>query len=808
MFKSFIISGFLLLFTLSIFSQNSLHGVITEKESQSTLPGANIYFPDLKKGATTDLEGFYEINDLPAGSFLVEISYLGYSTQLIKTTIKGKVNLDVALEPTAAEMSEVVITGTSLSTERKLNPIPTIVIGKLSKYENSASNIIDAIAKQPGIAQITTGPSISKPVIRGLGYNRVVVLNNNERQEGQQWGDEHGIEIDEYSIDKVEIIKGPGSLVYGSDAMAGVINFIQPQPVEEGKIKGNIRSNYQSNNNLIALSGMSAGNINNFNWLARVTGKKAGNYQNAYDGKVFNSAYDELAFTASAGVSKKWGFSQVLVSNFSQNLGLVEGERDSLGNFTRPVAESDSTVENVVVTQQELNSYQINVPYQNINQFMVSANNKVFFKYSGLIINLAYQQNTRKEFGNALEADTPELYFKLNTVNYEFRYLLPVNKGWETSVGVSGMWQSSRNLGEEFLIPEYNLFDGGLFVFIQKNLKNLHLSGGARFDMRNVNSKDLFLNEDGMPVSPIDTAAYQRFTSFESFFSNLSWSLGASYDVSEKFIVKLNLARGFRAPNISELGSNGVHEGTFHYEIGNPDLQEETSFQTDAGVIYDSEHVSFELAGFVNSIQNFIFLEKLSSVAGGDSIVDPSDPVPAYKFVQGNSVLYGGEVTLDIHPHPLDWLHFQSSFSYVRGIQPNQPDSSKNLPQIPAPRFQTELRGDFDKWGKRLKNVYAFVGWEFVFAQNNVYLFEGTETPTQAYNLLSAGFGGDIVNNSGNTICTLTFTASNVLNMAYQSHLSRLKYLPENPATGRMGVYNMGRNLSINVIFPLNFRKK
>ena len=369
----FLFSSIILIFiTVLAIGQNSLKGVITDQQSQATLPGANIYFPDLKKGSTTDLDGFYEIKDLPAGSFLVEVSYLGYSTKLIKTAINGEITLDAELEPTAAEMSEVVITGTSLSTERKLNPIPTIVINKFSSYENSASNIIDAISKQPGISQITTGPSISKPVIRGLGYNRVVVLNNNERQEGQQWGDEHGIEIDEYAIDKVEIIKGPGSLVYGSDAMAGVINFIQPQPVDEGKIIGNIQSNYQTNNNLVALSGMTAGNINSINWLARVTGKKAGNYQNAYDGKVFNSGFNELAFTASAGISKKWGFSQLLISNFSQNLGLVEGERDSLGNFTRQVAINDSTVEDVVVTNNELNSYDIDVPYQKINQLMVS----------------------------------------------------------------------------------------------------------------------------------------------------------------------------------------------------------------------------------------------------------------------------------------------------------------------------------------------------------------------------------------------------------------------------------------------------
>ena len=198
---------------------------------------------------------------------------------MLKTTIQDETTLDVELTPSITEMSEIVVTGTSASTIRELNPVPTIVINNISSNESSSTNIIDAIAKQPGIAQITTGGAISKPVIRGLGYNRVVVLNNNIRQEGQQWGDEHGIEIDEYSVDRVEIIKGPGSLMYGSDAMAGVIHFLAPKPVEDGKIIGNLMSNYQTNSNLLGYSAMNAGNIKGINWLARTSSKTTGNYR-------------------------------------------------------------------------------------------------------------------------------------------------------------------------------------------------------------------------------------------------------------------------------------------------------------------------------------------------------------------------------------------------------------------------------------------------------------------------------------------------------------------------------------------------
>ena len=114
--------------------------------------------------------------------------------------------------------------------------------------KSASTKIIDALCKIADLSQINTGAAISKPVIRGLGYNRVVVINDGVRQEGQQWGDEHGIEIDEYSVAKAEVLKGPASIMYGSDALAGVVNFITNVPVPEGTIKGNVLANYQTNN--------------------------------------------------------------------------------------------------------------------------------------------------------------------------------------------------------------------------------------------------------------------------------------------------------------------------------------------------------------------------------------------------------------------------------------------------------------------------------------------------------------------------------------------------------------------------------
>jgi iron complex outermembrane receptor protein len=367
------------------------------------------------------------------------------------------------------------------------------------------------------------------------------------------------------------------------------------------------------------------------------------------------------------------------------------------------------------------------------------------------------------------------------------------------------MYQQNKNKGIEFLVPAYHLFDGGVFVFGQKMFDQLTFSGGIRFDNRNITTENLFLNQNDEPVPMSDTLSVARFTGISSKFNAVSGSVGLSYEISNIWIVKANIARGFRAPNIAELGANGKHEGTFRYEIGNPYLEAETSLQLDGGLGFNNPHVSGELNLFYNNISNFIFPEKLINVAGGDStnVVD-GENVPVYKYVQGNANLYGGEISIDIHPHPLDWLHFKNSFSYVKSIQKNQPDSTKFLPFTPAHRFQSELRGNFLKLNSFLRNNYIEFGAAYYFAQNNVYSAFGTETPSPAYTLLNAAIGTDVyVKNR--LLFSISLIGDNLADVAYQNHLSRLRYAPENPATGRIGIYNMGRNFSMKLNIPIDF---
>lgn len=779
-------------------AQNSIKGLVVN-ENKQPIEGVEVYLTDLKISAYTDQMGNFSFSNLKTGSYLLELNQFGYSTVVSNFSLTKDTFLRFVLTEKISEVGEIIVTGVSRSTELKLNPVIVKTVDGNSLLQNASSNIIDGLKNTPGVSQITTGAAISKPIIRGLGYNRVINLNNGIRQEGQQWGDEHGIEMDQYTIDRVEIVKGPGSLMYGSDGIAGVLNFLGPKALPDGQVKTQMISNFQSNQNLIANSLSNSGNLKGLQWRGRITNKLAGNYQNAYDGKVLNSGFKEHDGNLFVGINKNWGHSHLTLSSFNQTLNLPEGERDSLGNFTYVNANGDD----VTASPINYSGYKIGFPHQQITHLRLSLSNYFILKKGTINADFGFQNNKRKEFGDPTHPSEMALFFDLNTINYNLRYNVSKINGWETSFGLSGMQQSNTNKGLEFLIPNYQLFDAGAFVLTQKTIKKLTIAGGLRFDNRWLHADALYLDSLEQPVLNPGPDAEPKFISFTKNYNGFSGSIGTSYKLNKHNSIKVNVSQGFRAPNIAELASNGRHEGTFKYEVGTMNLKPELSRQFDLAYFLNAEHLTFELTPFLNTISNYIYTEKMQSVNGGDSIPDPNDPAPAFKFSSGNARLLGGEVYFDVHPHPLDWLHIENSFSYVQAVQLNQPDSSKYLPFIPAPKYRGEIKAQFPKLGRRISNAYAQIGVDHYFAQQKIFSANGTETATPQYTLLSAGIGLNIKAFERKNFITLYLSGENLGNVAYQSHLSRLKYAPENTLTGRYGIYNMGRNISLMVL--LNF---
>ena len=678
-------------------------------------------------------------------------------------------------------LNEITVTGVTGDTKLKHATAPVSIVTPQILKATAATNIIDAISHQPGVSELTTGGSISKPIIRGLGYNRVVVMSEGVRQEGQQWGDEHGVEVDGSSVYSVEILKGPASLMYGSDAMAGVVILHAQPTLPEGEIHANVSTEYQTNNGLFNYNLSIAGNQKGFVWDAHYSDKMAHAYKNKYDGYVPGSQFRERAGRLMLGTNQSWGHSRLIWTAYHLTPSIVEGERDP------------ETGE-LECNSDDVKTYSKALPFQQVKHYKLVWDNSLNLSSGYLKAIIGYQQNRRQEFEES--ADEYGIFLKLHTLTYDLRYVTNENNGWKFSTGIGGMYQKSVNEGEEYLIPDSRLFDFGIYATATKTLgEKWTLNGGVRYDHRRLHGYELI--EDGD----------LRFTDFIRRFNGLTGSVGAVCNINEHFNLRLNLARGFRTPNISELASNGVHEGSLRYEIGNQNLKAEYSLQADLGLDFNSNYVSAQLALFANRIDNYIFTHRVLEVIDPDYLT--------YAYTQGDARLLGFEAGIDFHP--IHSIHFSNTFSYVNAQQLHANDDTKYLPFTPAPHWTSELKWELFHHSHNtvnhhhtsdaahrspLNNLYFAVGLDCYMKQSNIYSADDTETETPGYALLSLSAGTDI-QVKGKKIAELYITADNLLDKAYQNHLSRLKYTDINVVTGRQGVFNMGRNITFKLVIPI-----
>ena len=496
---------------------------------------------------------------------------------------------------------------------------------------------------------------------------------------------------------------------------------------------------------------------------------------------------------------------------------MTEGERDSKTGELTTLGDKRSTYSKVL-------------PYQQIHHYKAVLDNSFAIGNGILKAIIGYQQNRRQEFEseehehNHEHADeeehehnssvsdgfpvgsspSPSLDFLLHTLTYDTHYSYNGFDSWKLTGGIGGMYQHSLNEGEEYLIPAYRLFDLGAYLTANKTWKQWTFSGGLRFDTRHIHSYQLIENDK------------ERFSDFTRNFNAVSASLGAVYRAGKHINIRANIARGFRAPNLSELGSNGVHHGTLHYEVGNRDLRPEHSWQGDLGLDVSSRYLSAEVALFINRIENYIFTEAAPYDIS-------SDEYTTFRYTQGDALLKGFETSLDIHP--IHQLHLGAAFSMVDARQLHQPIETRYLPQTPAPRITSEVKWEFTHNGDHhtdaphhtheraqhhlldhiFDNAYVSISLEHTFRQNHYYRADNTETATPAYTLLNLSAGTDIMLPKGRKLCELYLFANNLLDIAYQDHLNRLKYADTNVLTGRQGIFNPGRNFTVKLIFPLTF---
>jgi len=745
-----------------------LRGKITDAKTQTPLPGATIIIPDLRTSAIANQNGEFVFRNLPArGKFLVQISYIGYQSITRSIDLASPGTLDFALQASVIEGREVVITGSAASSDNRKNSTSVSTVSKADLLYHPSTNLIDAISRVPGVSQITTGPGISKPVIRGLSYNRVVTVNNGVKQQGQQWGDEHGIEIDQYSADHVEVLKGPASLMYGSDALGGVINILDGLPAPDGTLRGEFLTNYSTNNGLTGSSLMLQGNENGLVYKVR------GTYKNAYSYKtpteyVPNSGFNETNFEGQIGLNKKWGYAHLDASSFRTNIGFYEPERNDAGRLVDEEGNTFSDSQNKDRT--------LAYPKQDVRHYKIALNSNILLGDGSLKATLGYQQNQRRELEEA-GADGLALFLNSYAYSYDLKYSWKETNGWAPVIGASGEFLHSLNTsGAEQLIPDYDSQAFGGFAYVKKTWDNDTFNAGIRFDYRKMTGKAF----DGD----------SQFDAFDNKFSHVTGALGYTHEFNEALSFKANAGSAFRAPNIAELASNGVHEGVFRYEVGNADLKPEQSYQFDASFDYHNQYVSASIGGFANYIDNFIYYN-----TSGQTIELEGRDFPVYNFVQDNAFLRGVEAGLTLHP--ISFLHFENGFSYTRATNRT---TEQSLPFIPAATLRNELR--FEPKIAGTSNSYFSVGIDNFFKQSKIDNFE---TASSGYTLLNAAVGTTFKLSKKQQI-TVYAAGKNLLNKAYYDHLSRFKPGRLSDEDPTLGIYNMGRNITFGVNIPFTLK--
>lgn len=750
-------------------AQNSLKGNITSSNNEP-LFGVEIYAPKLHKGTTSNLDGTYTLKNLPNGTIELVFSYIGYTTQVKTITFdKAEQHLDIILAESVFEMDEVIVSTpfNKLQSENVMK-VESKTVSQLQKQ--GAPTLIEGISTIAGVSQISTGTNIGKPVIRGLSGNRVLVYTQGIRLENQQYGSEHGLGINEAGIESVEVIKGPASLLYGSDALGGVL-YLNPEKFgKSNSVESSIGSRYFSNTLGSNTTYGFKASAEKLKFLTRLTYNAHSDYEVPNNDRVTNSRYNEYDFKTGVGFEAT-NFSSEIRYNYNlSNIGLPEG-----------IDEQTTTISFIA-------------PFQRIETHVLSAHNHIYFKNSSLDVNVGYVANNRKEFEDEHEDEhddehedehedehnevfAPALHMKLKTFTYDAKYHLPTIGKVESIIGVQGLSQTNTNFGEEVLIPDATMNDIGGFVTASIKWDKHIIQGGLRFDNRNINIKRQEIEDHDHEEDETDHEEEEErfFQAIDKSFSSFTASLGYKTTLFETVTTRLNVATGYRAPNLSELSSNGIHHGTNRFEIGNANLTNEQNYQIDLALEYKNEHIEFYANGFYNTINDYIFIQPNGDIIEGENV---------FTYVQDNAKLYGGEFGFHFHPHPLDWLHIESSFETVIGKQ----DNGDYLPLIPANQWNNTLRTEF-KDTNWVVNSYIALRLESSFTQSNVSSFE---TRTQGYNLLNLSLGGKV--NFNKLKFDLNLNINNIFDTEYIAHLSRLKV---------DNLQNMGRNMVVSLSFDI-----
>jgi iron complex outermembrane recepter protein len=743
---------FKLIFLLGIqflYSQNTLSGTVKDASNESPIANVYVFISELNKGVLTNNEGNYVLNIEAKGRLNVQFSHLGYQTVLQSAVVDAAnttVTLDVVMKESTANLNEIVVTH-AFENEFKQNTFKTDVVHKDDIQKVGGFTVMDVLNKIPGVDATTTGTLISRPVIRGLSSNRILTLIDGVRFETQQWDDEHGIGVNENGVEKIEVVKGPESLLYGPEAMGGVVNFIQSKPAPVGTIQGSAFASMSRNNHGWRALANVDGAKEKLNWGVSALGKLFSDYFiNNQSFRVPNTRLSEYGAKAYAGTNQKWGATRLSYTFNQAFFGILDG-KDILFGPNGEIINTD--------IEKEKYPLETEAPFHTVvDHRVISATNFLLGK-SKLDAIFSYQNNHRTEneefaLGKILgKKGYKYVDMTLQSLTYNVKWNTPKWGRFSSIVGSQGMLQNNQNNSgaKTVLIPDASIADFGFFAVSKYEHKALNATLGARFDARNLATKTTLGYNYAIPE-------------ISRSYNNVSTSLGLAYTIAEDLVLRTSFATGYRSPNLNELTSNGYKLESRRFEIGNANFDKEHNNQFDFSATYEGKNISLETSFFFNRVNNYIYIASTGNLIANN--INPAEMVAEYKFYQSNAELIGGEARLDLHPVGWKWMHFETNFSTLEG---KRTDNDSHLPMMTPTKLSNTLYFNCKDFWKLSKNSFN-INLASTFDQNKV---EANELKTKGYCLVNFGWFTSYKS------FDFTLTANNLLDKNYVNHMSRFR---------------------------------
>jgi iron complex outermembrane receptor protein len=778
----------LILLLLGLFSAphvwaQKLTGTVRDAVTGAELERAEIRWVGAGESMFSDEHGHFHLSVPPAGAHTLRIAHTGYrSLDTLIGPLPQQSSLALVLWPVAMELPSAVVSA------RLFQPPggQQESVGQQYLLRNQRGTFVQALEKLPGVNAISLGVGVAKPVLRGLAFNRVVVSNDGVKQEGQQWGADHGLEVDPFSVEQAQVVKGPVSLQYGSDGLGGAVEVQPARAPSRGTWRAGLQGLWKSNNGHLGGSTWAQANLRDVFFMARYSSQAFGDFRVPADSFVYNgfqlpilsrrlknTAGRENSLSLSAGLLRERLGIRITYTRYALRAGLFPGATGIPRAYDladdgdpRGIARPSQSV-----VHQKVALHAIATPREGRLWKVVAA----------------WQLNERAEFGvpdlhgrPVVDSSDVALGLRLETWSLNLQHERR-HGPWQHTFGASAQWQRNRRSGFEFLLPDFSIWRSGVFGLTQLRHEKWLFSGGVRFELggnRN-GAYDLLMAfaPDGQPV-------YQRRTEAGSgLFSNVAAALKAAYGntATDRWAFQASLGKSFRIPHPVETAANGVHHGTFRHEQGTVGLRTEHGWQLDLGADFRPlERWRTSAAIFGYFFQDYIYLGPTGQFS------DLPEGGQLYRHQQNDALYAGAEWRLEYSGTFLQWSQ-SADFVWNQNLQTGLP-----LPFTPPARVQTEAVFFLPRHPEH----YVRVTGRYVFAQT---MTDRNEAETPSSYVLDVAIGGEW--RIGEQRFQVFGEWQNVFDQAYYNHLSRYRLL---------NLPEQGRNLvlGLRLSFEGEFRQR